>query len=202
MTRKYDASRREAAAQKTREQILDAAFKLHGQGIVDFESLALEANVSLATVRKHFPNREILFENCTAWGLHYAAMPDMEQLAATADPEERFRLTVQQLYGLYESLFGQLWMSYLHQGESAVAARVLTELEGFVGQVIDLALSLWAASQSTTRLVTGLLGFLTYRSLRHAGGLSQDEATTQITSILLSHLKARGLETEKEVVTA
>jgi hypothetical protein len=129
-------------------------------------------------------------------------MPDMEQLAATADPEERFRLTVQQLYGLYESLFGQLWMSYLHQGESAVAARVLTELEGFVGQVIDLALSLWAASQSTTRLVTGLLGFLTYRSLRHAGGLSQDEATTQITSILLSHLKARGLETEKEVVTA
>ena len=64
-----DASRRSAAAQRTREQIVAAAFHLHGEGVVQVEELARAARVSVATGRKRFPNREILFENCTAFGL-------------------------------------------------------------------------------------------------------------------------------------
>ena len=88
MARKYDASRRSALAQRTREAILEAAFTLHGQGILDTESLAKAADVSVATIRKHFPTRELLFEGCTAFGMHLVPTPDLEAIGRVEDPAD------------------------------------------------------------------------------------------------------------------
>src|SRR5688500_2737883 len=116
--RKYDSSRRAEAAKRTREAILDAAFRLHGECVLDMESLAREANVSLATVRKNFPTRELLFEACTAWGRHYMALPDIELICSVEDPSARTRLIVRQIYAFHESIFGQQWLAIKLEDES------------------------------------------------------------------------------------
>jgi len=56
MVRQYDSSRRKKAAEQTRKDILQAALKLHWEGITGFEPLAREAGCSLATLRKYFPS--------------------------------------------------------------------------------------------------------------------------------------------------
>ena len=45
MPRKYDSQRREEAAARTRQAIVDAAVKLHGEGITTVAAVADEAHV-------------------------------------------------------------------------------------------------------------------------------------------------------------
>jgi AcrR family transcriptional regulator len=206
MTRKYDASRREEAAQRTREAILDAAFKLHGLGIIDYDSLADEANVSVPTIRKHFPTREMLFEGCTSWGMRYATVPDLHLLANATDPEERTRLGVQQAYAFYESLLGQIWATYKYQDESPVLARTLKELERYIGQVTDVVMNGWEDRLSrdveARSLVTGLLSFLTYYALREEGGLSPQQAADHIAEAVLDSFNTLTLKGREEAANA
>lgn len=202
MARKYDSTRRAEAAQKTREAILDAAFKLHGMGIIDFDALAAEANVSLATIRKYYPSREDLFAGCTEWGMRYAAMPDMDRIAVTAEPEDRLRLTVEQVHTLYESLFGQIWGTYQYQNESPVLTAVMDEFEHIIGPIIDLVFEVWPSElgddPEARGLVRGLLSFLTYYALRREGGLSQEQASDRIAEAMTNSLRAMSRRLRKE----
>ena len=80
MVRQYNSSRRRKAAEQTRQDILQAALKLHAEGVTEFEPLAREAGCSLATVRKHFPTKETLFKNCTRAFAETLILPDLERL--------------------------------------------------------------------------------------------------------------------------
>jgi AcrR family transcriptional regulator len=77
MARKYDSSKRIKAAEQTRKDILRAELKLHWKGITEFDPLAREAGCSVATLRKHFPTREALFQNCTRAFAETVTMPDL-----------------------------------------------------------------------------------------------------------------------------
>ncbi|MGI8925954.1 MAG: TetR/AcrR family transcriptional regulator [Tepidiformaceae bacterium] len=204
MSREYDASRRQQAAQRTREAILAAAFNLHGQGILDLESLARDADVSVATVRKHFPNREQLFQGCTAYGFHRVAVPDPAALAAIADPAQRLTQTVIQVYALHEALFGQEWSAYKLVDESPVMAATVDELEGLVTALVDIANAGWNGSDeacaATRGLVSGFLSPLTYRAFRIHGQLSPEQATRQATAMLLQALQAGAVPAREEAV--
>ncbi len=193
MARKYDSSRRTEAANRTREAILAAAFRLHGQGILDFESLAIEANVSLPTVRKHFPTRELLFEGCTDYGLHVVPLPNVEAIGATFDARERLRLAVLQVCHLHEALFGHMWGAYKLEDESPASAGVTEKVTGLVGLIAGLVIEPWQIeshrSAEVRGLVIGLLHPLTYRALRKFGGLSPEQAIEQTTAALLNALE-------------
>lgn len=194
MTRKYDGSRRAEAARRTREQIVAAAFRLHGQGILDLEDLAREADVSVATVRKHFPTREDLFQNCTAYGLHAAPMPDVNALGRVDDAVERTERAVREVYSLHESLLGQTWVAFQLEQESPVMAATLRQIEDVVSDVAEAVLEAWPADEASRASLRGqiaaLLSPLTYRALRLHGGLSPSEAVTQTGSMLISSLSA------------
>ena len=196
MARKYDSTRREEAAKKTRQAIVEAAFELHGLGIIEYEAVAEKANVSLATVRKHFPTREALFEGCTSWGAHNAPFPDLALLRSTEDPAELLRLCVSQTFALYESLFGQMWTGLTYVRESVVLQRVTSDLTSLVDQLADLVMERWpelpAPAAEARGYLRGLISFLTYRALRHDGGLSPEQTTERITEALLRYFE--GLE--------
>lgn len=202
MVRDYDSSRRQEAARRTREAILAAAFKLHGQGIFDLESLAREADVSVATVRKHFPNREVLFEACTGYGLHLAPMPDFAALAARADARDRLATAVHQAYAFHESLLGQVWGAFKLEDESPVLASTLRQVEGAGEALAETVVTAWPdlgdRAGRLRGLVTGMLSPLTYRGLRVHGGLSPDEAVGYATELLLSALEAGDGRAERE----
>ena len=194
MTRKYDGSRRAEAARRTREQILSAAFRLHGEGILDIEDLGREANVSAATVRKHFPTREILFENCTAYGMHLVSMPDLEGLRKVDDPIERTEQAISEVYSLHESLLGQVWSAFKFERESPALAATLRQIEDLLSLVADAVLAVWPLAEDaqymTRRQVIAMLSPLTYRALRVHGGLSPAEAVANTASMLIGALLA------------
>jgi AcrR family transcriptional regulator len=204
MARKYDSSRRAEAAQKTKEAILEAAFHLHGRGVLELEALAVEANVSLATVRKYFPTREELYFGCTSWGMRYALFPDMDAVAAVDDAEARLREGVVQAHRLYESLFGQFWMTYVNEMDSPILAGLLQELDATLSGLTELLLDPWppavSANVEARGLVRGLLSFLTYYALVREGGLVPERATDRIAEALLNSLRA--MSRRKEATNA
>ena len=78
--------------------------KLHGTvgpARTTVSAIADEAGVQRATVYRHFPDDQSLFDACTAhfYGLH--PRPDPEAWASIADPDERLRKALADLYAWY-----------------------------------------------------------------------------------------------------
>lgn len=178
MVRKYNSRRREENAAQTRQAIVEAAIKLHGQGITTLSAVADEADVSLPTVNKYFPTREDLFVACTT---HFAARleyeaPDM--LRAIENPGERLRRVVHEVYNLNEQSFGQSWTGYKLEDESPVLAQAIAGTEGLIAVLADTLSYEYALGDEDTarRFVRAALSPLTYRALRLKNGLSFEQS--------------------------
>jgi AcrR family transcriptional regulator len=188
MARRYDSSRRKQAAAQTRRRILEAALKLHWEGITEFEPLAREAGVSLPTVRKHFPTKEELFRSCTRTYAESLTLPDLEGLAAIAEPEERHARCVSELCRIHEAMFGYAWHSAHLRSDSPTLDAEMKAYEGLADVMTEILIPEDDRRRSVLR---GLLDFLTYRALRLSGDLSP-EATQQELILLTRPLVVDG----------
>ena len=79
--------------------------KLHGTvgpARTTVSGVAKEAGVQRATVYRHFPTEEDLFDACTAhyWARH--PLPDIEAWREVRDPRERLRRGLAEFYDFYE----------------------------------------------------------------------------------------------------
>jgi len=192
MPRKYDASRRQEAAQQTRDDIVATAIRLHGRGILDYEDLAREANVSLSTVRKYFPSLDSLFERCVAVSVEEAPFPDLQRLASEAMLQARIRIAVQELQGFYEALLGQFWQGYRNPTDSAIISGAIAQLETLAEEASGILTAVRDEkdAEGVRGFVTGLLSFLTYRALRVQGRLSPEQAEESVVKALTGALEA------------
>ncbi len=186
MTRSYTSRRRAESAAQTRQAIVDAAIKLHGEGITTLAAVADEAGVSLPTVTKYFPTRDDLFDACTTHVATHLQYPSPETLAAIEDPGERLQRVVREVYRLNEETFGQSWTGYKLEGESPVLAEAIAEYERLVALLADTLPFEMAATgeDSAARFVRAALSPLTYRALRLKSGLSFEEAVHSMTVAL------------------
>ncbi len=188
--RRYDSRHRTATAQKTRQEIVAAALKLHAQGISTFSAIAQEAGVSLPTVQKHFPTRDDLFRACTSYSKSVIPPPPLARLARIDDPAERLYQTVREIYAFHEVLLGFTWTAYALERESPVLAGVLAEVDQLVVTAADLVLDARATGKSPPDVeamkgfVRGMLSPLGYRALRVKGGLDVGQATRQTAQAL------------------
>ncbi|HEY7151222.1 MAG TPA: helix-turn-helix domain-containing protein [Solirubrobacterales bacterium] len=103
-SRVYRKRRRAELELETRRRITEATVKLHGTvgpAQTTVSGIADEAGVQRATVYRHFPDGQALFDACTAhfYGLH--PMPDIDRWASIADPDERMRRALADLYAWY-----------------------------------------------------------------------------------------------------
>src|SRR5690349_19573030 len=103
-TRRYRKRRRAEHELETRRRITEATMKLHGTvgpARTTVSAIADEAGVQRATVYRHFPDDQSLFDACTAhfYGLH--PRPDPDEWATIADPDERLRKALADLYAWY-----------------------------------------------------------------------------------------------------
>ena len=186
MKRKYNSRRRAESAERTRQAIIDAAVKLHGEGITTLSAVAEEAGVSLPTVNKHFPTREELFDACPS---HVAAnldYPSPETLMAISNPGDRLRRVVEEVYRLNEETFGQSWTGYKLEDESPIMAQAMVNYEGLVAMLAEAVPygDIIGDRDTVTRFVRAALSPLTYRALRLKNGLSLDEAVEYMTLAL------------------
>lgn len=181
MARKYDASRRRRAAANTRRDILRAALKLHWEGVTEFEPLAREAGCSVATLRKHFPNKEALFQGCTHAFAGTLAMPDLAALAAIDDPARRLERSVAELCRIHEAQLGYAWLGAQLRGESPTLDAVMQGYDDLIDAVAAIATP---PGSARAPLIRGLLDYLTYRALRLSGRLSPADAARELTATL------------------
>jgi len=181
VNRKYDSTRRKKAAKQTREDILQAALKLHWEGITEFGPLAREAGCSLATLRKHFPSKESLFQNCTRTFAETLTMPDLAALGEINDPEQRIRNSISELCRIHEAMFGYAWLSEQQRKDSPTLDTEMTGYEGLTDAIVGIVTP---PGFTKAPLVRGLLDFLSYRALRLSGKLPPEEVTEELISMI------------------
>ena len=119
MTRKYELKRRAERQERTRQRIVEAALQLHGTvgpARTTISAIAERAGVRRMTVYRHFPDERALFEACTAHGYATYPPPDPTPWRKVADPEERLRRGLGELYAYY-SLTGSMWVRFLRDAE-------------------------------------------------------------------------------------
>jgi AcrR family transcriptional regulator len=101
---KYNLKARAERYQKTRQRIVEAAVELHrtaGPVRTTVTEIANKAGVERQTVYNHFPDELSLFEACSAHNRALNPPPDPEPWRLVADPEERLRRALVDLYGYY-----------------------------------------------------------------------------------------------------
>ncbi len=104
-TRRYRKRLRAEQELQTRQAITEAAVKLHGTvgpARTTVSAIADQAGVQRATVYRHFPDERTLFRACSG---HYMSMhppPDPSRWVEVADPAERLRRALADVYGWWE----------------------------------------------------------------------------------------------------
>jgi AcrR family transcriptional regulator len=104
MTRKYELKERAESQAETRRRIVEAAFELHaslGPARTTISSIAERAGVQRLTVYRHFPDERSLFQACTSHAWAAYPRPGSEPWAAIAEPEERLRVALAQIYAFF-----------------------------------------------------------------------------------------------------
>ena len=197
-TRRYQLRKRADAMEATRRRITDAAMELHGTlgpARTTMTAVAERAGVQRQTVYRHFADEEELFAACSA---HFAARhpwPDAGHWRAIADPAERLRFALDQLYAWYEATEA-MWTPVLRD-ETLVAA-VGPALEPLRAYLDDAARALAAGWGARGRRRAMLLAatrhavnFHTWRSLAREGGLTRT-SVAELTSAMVSRAAGRG----------
>jgi AcrR family transcriptional regulator len=187
MAKRYHSDRRKKAAAETHRDILQAALKLHWKGITEFEPLAKEAGCALATVRKHFPTKEALFQECTKTFTDSLRLPDLEALKEIKEPSKRLEESVSEICRIHESMFGYAWFSTYRRKEFQALDAVMSAYEELTDGIAE---NISPLNTPRASLVRGLLDFLTYRALRLSGRLSPDIARDELIATLSLFVEA------------
>src|SRR5829696_763484 len=102
--RTYRMRRRAEQQEQTRLRITEAAVELHGTlgpARTSVKAVAQLAGVERATVYRHFPDESALFHACSSHWRAANPTPDPADWAALADPDERLRAGLLELYAYY-----------------------------------------------------------------------------------------------------
>jgi AcrR family transcriptional regulator len=181
VARQYDSSRRRKAAEQTRRDILLAALKLHALGITEFEPLAREAGCSVATLRKYFPSKEILFQNCTRAFAETLTLPDLGELEAITSDGQRLEPCVTELCRIHEAMIGYAWLGVQQRGDSPTLDAEMRAYERLADAIANL---ITPVGSPGAPLVRGLLDFLSYRALRLSGRLTAEDTREALITTL------------------
>ncbi len=193
MPRTYDSSRRKRRALETRRCILDAAVELHARGITGVAPLAVAAGVSLATVHKHFPSKERIFEGCTSHFFSTFEPPALEEASRSKQPRRRIARVVEEMCRAHEATHDLLWHAHpLADTSPALAAALESYAElvnTAVGTILDGAgVDRHVAITARPRM-KALLDTLTYRAFRVHAGLDAEATRTELTALVGAALR-------------
>lgn len=198
MARRYRMKARAAAAQDTRQRIVEAAKTLHAeQGILatSNEAIAQRAGTAQATVYRHFPSLADLLPACArSVTVLQALTPD--QAAATfagmSDPEMRVEILVRGTCECYERDAG--WLHAARREADLIPAldAIVAVQRASLRLLTRTALDGTEASERTVRVVAALLDFPVWKSLCDAG-LRGDEAAGELIELVRIQLIREGV---------
>ncbi len=180
-TRTYRKRRRAELELETRRRIAEATAELHGTigpARTTISAIAEEAGVQRATVYRHFPDQQALFDACTAhfYGLH--PRPDPEEWARIPDPDERLRQALGELYAWYGET--EQMLSNTQRDSAHVPGRTRKRFLGYFRSARAVLIhgrrERGHARARAAAAIGHAIGFQTWRSLVLQQELDQAEA--------------------------
>jgi AcrR family transcriptional regulator len=193
--RKYDMSKRAAAAARTRQRIVDATRELHrehGIAATSWDDIAARAGVG--TVYRHFPSLDELIPACGEITMQAVAPPDPATMPAlfehATEPAERIELLVREAFSIYQRGAPELRAIRLEGDVHPRVAQDRDELEATLSALVDTALGPLDVTQQDHALVRAMVDLNTWEAL-HAHGLEATESVAAIADMLATRLTAR-----------
>ena len=181
--RPYRMKRRAELEEATRQRITESAMELHGTlgpSRTSISAVAERAGVRRSTVYRHFPDEPALFAACSAHWVAANPRPDLDRWAAIEDPDERLRLSLEELYAYYRRTEGML--DNLLRDESTVPT-VKRQFRGFHDYLAAARDTLMAgrrargrARQRVQAAIGHAVAFTTWRSLASEQELDDEQA--------------------------
>jgi AcrR family transcriptional regulator len=178
--------KRGAAVEETRRRIVEATLTLHTEkGMFDtsWRDIAKRADVSVATVYKHFPTLDELVPACGALIMEITDPPSLEDAArifgGARTVEERLRRLVSEMFAFYER--GEPYMDVGPKERRLPAVReweagMRATREGLARE----ALRPTRPDESTVRAVGALLDFPVFKTFRRHGITEAEEVVNEM----------------------
>jgi AcrR family transcriptional regulator len=189
--RPYRKQRRAELEAQTRLRIVEGLVELHGSvgpARTSVSAVAERAGVRRSTVYRHFPDEAAMFAACSA---HWAAanpFPDLDAWSAVADPQDRTRRALAELYGVYDR--GEQMLANLLRDEDhvPVLGQLLGGYRGYLTsateRLIDGRRPRGPARRRCAAAVGHAVSFSTWRSLVREQKLSQQEAVKLMVALV------------------
>ena len=176
--RPYRKKRRAELEEETRLRITESAIALHGSigpAHTSMSAVAEHAGVPRSTLYRHFADEDALFEACSAhWNAAHPA-PDIGAWAAIADPDDRLRTGLTELYAFYRGGEQMLANLFRDIDRPTVASRFRPFL-GYIGAGRDILARGRPRRRAVRAAVGHALAFDTWRSLTRDQELDDAQA--------------------------
>jgi AcrR family transcriptional regulator len=180
--RRYKLKARAEKHAETHRALARAAAELHhtvGPSRTTVSAIAEKAGVQRLTVYRHFPDEEAIFTACTAYSFETDPPPSPETWTAIADPVERHRRALAELYGYYRRK-RQLLANLYRDAEMAVVAAALERRQSMLRRAAEILRAGWKPGPARARFFAATLAhtleFSTWLSLTEGQDLSDAEA--------------------------
>lgn len=181
---------RAESMEETRLRIVEATSWLHqslGPAQTTISGIAERAGVTRLTVYRHFPDDESLFAACSAHWTAQQRLPQPEEWAKVADPAERLKVGLTDLYRYYRS--GEPMLRRIYRDWDCLPETIQAELSQRDTAFRDVLLEPFGTSGRSKQLVAVLghaVSFWTWRSLGLDNGLTNSSAAAAMTSLVLA----------------
>jgi AcrR family transcriptional regulator len=192
-TRTYQMKRRAETQQQTRLRITESAIALHasvGPARTSISAVAEHAGVRRSTVYRHFPDEAALFDACTAHWTAANPPPDLPGWSAVADPDERLRFALAELYGFYRRTESMLDNLFRDESRNALVQERFTAFRGYFAAARDALLAgrdVSGASHRRTQAAIGhAVAYSTWKSLARDQDLDDAAAVELVTAFVTS----------------
>ena len=183
MTRKYELRQRAQSQLETRQRIVEATVALHGSvgpTRTTISAIAERAGVQRLTVYRHFPDDRALFQACSGhWAVQHPR-PDTARWTAVADPEERLRVALGELYAYFRTTETMSANVRRDLPQLPTLQEVAAEFAPYWDNVRTALDRGWKTRGRRRKLLRAVIGhaveFETWRSLARRQGVSDVEA--------------------------
>jgi AcrR family transcriptional regulator len=187
---KYELKKRAERQEETRLRIARATLELHeilGPALTTRSAIAERAGVTRPTVYSHFPDELSLGRACSSLELSDNPLPDPGRWEEIADPEERMRAALGDLYAYFRRREG-LWANILRDQEMTpddpeareADAEIMGPIFAHWERMGETLAAGWGAAEAHPRLRLGAIGlaldFQTWRTMARTQGLSDEQA--------------------------
>jgi AcrR family transcriptional regulator len=176
---------------QTHQRIVEAAVHLHGTvgpAATTIAGIAEQAGVTRLTVYRHFPDEVALYLACSAHWMAQQVPPDPDAWAQLADPADRLRAGLADLYRYYRQ--GQAMLTRTYRDLAALPQPIQQEVDRIDRHYRDVLLEPFAGTRAQRRRLRGVLGhavsFWTWRSLCLDHGLSDREAVEAMATLAMA----------------